>query len=337
MSPNLSDLIQATSSVARCIDKGNIIIYESTVAPGTTEGLCKENLEKLSGLICDEDFFLAYSPERVSPGVDRATIKQIDKVVSASTEETLCLVSKIYQEIIESRVIEVSSIKIAEAAKMVENIQRDVNIALMNELSTIFFNTEIDFREVLDAASTKWNFMNVRPGFVGGHCIGVDPYYFIDNYTKRRNMNAKLIELSRVINESEVAFVSNLVNEFVNKHDNQKTRIGIFGISYKENVGDIRNSKMIDLCNHVLKSNTFDISIVDFDVPIGKCSKEIEKHRIFELSNEIFDIIVIGNDHDSFGKIEKKWSSMVHPNSRIIDLTGKFEHLFSLDTEYYHL
>lgn len=335
-SPNLFCIKEATKAIGRNMKKGSVIIYESTVAPGTTERVCKELLETTSKLAFEKDFSLGYSPERISPGTDDATLKEINKIVSASDKKTLRLISQLYREILNSKIVEVSSIKVAETSKIVENIQRDVNIALMNELSKNFYDTDIDFREVLAAAATKWNFMEVKPGLVGGHCIGVDPYYFID-YSKKEKMNIKLIELSRKINESEITFILELINDYSKKNNYQNCSIGVFGIAYKENIGDIRNSKMLDLCNLLMENKKMELSIIDFEVPHGICSEKIEKCRVSNISNKSFDIVLIGNSHGSFDTLRHHWSKITHSNSKIIDLTGKYETWFSSDVEYRHL
>lgn len=246
--PDLENLLQASKEVGNVMSHGDIVIYESTVYPGCTEEQCVPVLEQISGLKYNEEFFVGYSPERINPGDKSRGINNIVKVTSGSNKKTAEIVDRLYNEVIDAGTYSAESIKIAEAAKVIENVQRDVNIALVNELATVFHKLGIDTASVMQAAATKWNFMNFSPGLVGGHCIGVDPYYLAH---KAMDVGAhpKLIFASREINERMIDFVANRIIEKLNEKN--KFRLGmpvnVLGVTFKENCTDTRNSGVVKL------------------------------------------------------------------------------------------
>ena len=245
--PDLGPVVSASHSVGRYLQKGSVVVYESTVYPGVTEELCRPILEQESGLVCGHDFKIGYSPERINPGDWKHGLAQVTKIVSGCDEEALDIIAQIYGTAIPS-IYRAASIKVAEAAKLVENAQRDVNIAFMNELSRAFHRMGIDTNEVADAMDTKWNALHFRPGLVGGHCIGVDPYYFIYQ-AERYGGHAPLVTAARQTNEGMSVFVTgNIVRELIRqKIDVAKARIVLFGMTFKENCPDTRNSRAVDI------------------------------------------------------------------------------------------
>lgn len=246
--PNLEPVTSASETVGRNLTKGSIVVYESTVYPGTTEEICIPILEEFSGLKCGRDFKVGYSPERINPGDKVNTLTKITKVVSGCDEEALKEISAVYDSIIEAGVFEAESIKVAEAAKVIENSQRDINIAFMNELSMVFNMMDIDTKAVLEAASTKWNFLNFTPGLVGGHCIGVDPYYFTYK-AEQLGYHSQIISSGRKINDDMGKYVgSNVIKQMIKaKIDVDGARVAVLGLTFKENVADVRNTKVIDV------------------------------------------------------------------------------------------
>lgn len=245
--PDLGPVVSASHSVGRYLQKGSVVVYESTVYPGVTEEICCPILEQESGLVCGHDFKIGYSPERINPGDWKHGLAQVTKIVSGCDEEAVDIIAQIYGTTIPS-IYRAASIKVAEAAKLVENAQRDVNIAFMNELSCAFHRMGIDTNEVADAMDTKWNALHFRPGLVGGHCIGVDPYYFIYQ-AERYGGHAPLVTAARQTNEGMSAFVTgNIVRELIRqKIDVAKARIVLFGMTFKENCPDTRNSRAVDI------------------------------------------------------------------------------------------
>ena len=246
--PDLTPVKQATETVAHVLDKDNIVIYESTVYPGATEEVCVPILEEKSGLKYNQDFYCGYSPERINPGDKVHTVKTIKKVTSRSTPQITEIVDQLYNEIITAGTHKASSIKVAEAAKVIENAQRDINIAFVNELAVIFNKLGIDTLEVLEAAGTKWNFLDFRPGLVGGHCIGVDPYY-LAHKAKAIGYNPEIILSGRRLNDNMGSIVSNrVIKLMINKgHKIAGSKVLILGFTFKENCPDIRNTRVIDI------------------------------------------------------------------------------------------
>jgi len=246
--PDFSFLIRASETVGRRIKNGAIVVYESTVYPGATEEVCVPVIERTSGLKCGVDFFVGYSPERINPGDKEHTFKKIKKVVSGQNEEVLSIIADVYGSVVEAGIYRASSIKVAEAAKVIENTQRDLNIALMNELAIMFGKLGIDTNEVLEAAGTKWNFLPFKPGLVGGHCIGVDPYY-LTYKAESIGYHPEVILAGRRINDKMGQYVAtSLVKQMILKGITiQGSVVTVAGITFKENVSDIRNSKVIDI------------------------------------------------------------------------------------------
>ena len=246
--PNLTPIIKASETIGENLTKGSIVVYESTVYPGTTEEICLPILEEKSGLKLGEDFKLGYSPERINPGDKVNTLTKIVKVVSGSDEEALREISNLYGSIIEAGIHEAESIKVAEAAKVIENSQRDINIAFMNELSMVFNKMNINSKAVLEAANTKWNFLKFTPGLVGGHCIGVDPYYFTYK-AEQLGYHSQIILAGRKINDNMGKHVANnIIKTMIQAKINiNEARVGILGLTFKENVADVRNTRVIDI------------------------------------------------------------------------------------------
>lgn len=246
--PDLSAVINATEIISRNMPKNSIIVYESTVYPGLTEEVCIPLLEEESGYINKTDFWVGYSPERINPGDKKYTLENIVKVISAQDDFSFNIIEKVYLKIIKAGIYRAESIKVAEAAKVIENIQRDINIALVNELAMIFSKLNIDTNQVLSAAKTKWNFLNFRPGLVGGHCIGVDPFY-LTYKAKEVGYHPEIILAGRRINDNMSYFIGNeVIKRLLNNCEAKgKLKIVLFGVTFKENIKDIRNSKVVDL------------------------------------------------------------------------------------------
>lgn len=261
--PDLTPLLKASETVGKHLTKGTIVVFESTVYPGATEDECVPVLENISGLKCGEDFFIGYSPERINPGDKEHTFTTITKVVSAQTKEVLEVVAEVYGSVIKAGIYKASSIKVAEAAKVIENTQRDVNIALMNELALIFSRIGIDTVDVLEAASTKWNFLKFSPGLVGGHCIGVDPYY-LTHKAQAVGHFPEVILAGRRTNDGMGKYIAQVLVKKLIKHKLyiQGAKVTILGLTFKEDVPDLRNSKVVDVI-HELKEYNIDIQVID--------------------------------------------------------------------------
>lgn len=303
--PDLSPLKKACISIGKIMRKNSIIIFESTVYPGCTESICIPILSKFSSLKFNRDFSCGYSPERINVGDDRYTLTKVNKIISSSNKKSLSLIKKIYKSIIKSKLHVASSIKVAEAAKLIENIQRDINIAFVNELSIIFKKLKIDTNEVLDAAVTKWNFHKYFPGLVGGHCIGVDPYY-MSHISKKFNYNPRVILAGRRLNENMNKYVISRVEHHKKKFFNKKKiKILILGVTFKENCNDIRNSKVIPIYKKLIKNgNKVDI----YDPYIDK--KELKRFHninpINKIKRKAYDYCLIAVRHKDFLKLNKK-------------------------------
>ena len=322
--PDLKNLIHATKLVARNLKKKSIVIYESTVFPGCTEEVCLPIIEKISKLKINKDFFLAYSPERINPGRSKYKLRNTVKVIGASNKRSLKIINKIYQKICLKTHL-TDNIRIAEAAKIIENTQRDLNIALINELSIIFKKMNIDIDKVLKAASTKWNFIKFKPGLVGGHCIGVDPYYL----TYRSNQlkyDPKVILSGRKINDSMGFYVAKKIMNFFKKKKKKiiKSKILVMGAAFKENCSDIRNSRIFDTINY-LNKNGANVTAYDPLVPINFLKKKIKKVLTRLNFKTSYDAVIISVAHDEFSQIGiKKIKSIIKKNGLIFDLKGIF-------------
>ena len=324
--PNFSPLLKSSESLGAILKKGDIVIYESTVYPGATEEICVPVLENKSGLLFNRDFYCGYSPERINPGDKAHRLTNIKKVTSGSTPEIASEVDNLYKQIITAGTHKASSIKIAEAAKVIENTQRDVNIALINELSIIFNKLGIDTESVLQAASTKWNFMPFKPGLVGGHCIGVDPYY-LTHKAIEVGYNPEMILAGRKLNDSMGDYVAIQVLKFM-KNKNIKimnANILVMGITFKENCPDIRNSKVFDL---IEKLKEFKCNIEVFDPWINKeeVNQKYDLELIDEPSKQKYDSIVLAVAHNEFRNMSiKQIKVYAKPNHIIYDIMHIFD------------
>jgi len=301
--PDLSALLNATESVGRILSRNDIVIYESTVYPGCTEEICVPSLELHSSLIYNKSFFCGYSPERINPGDKKHTIEKIVKVVSGSTPSVTKLIDKLYSSVIDAGTYVAKSIKIAEAAKVIENSQRDINIAFINELAIIFNRMNIDTNDVLDAASTKWNFLNFRPGLVGGHCIGVDPYYLAYK-AEKEGYSPKIILAGRKVNDSVGEFIANqVIDEMKNRNLFSNPSVLVMGVTFKENCPDFRNTKVIDILLE-LKKNKLNLDIFDplVDKELFKKQHNLLVHNT--LPYKKYHAIILAVAHDEFKLVD---------------------------------
>ncbi|WP_169764646.1 nucleotide sugar dehydrogenase [Campylobacter mucosalis] len=301
--PDLTPVIKASQSVAKVLKKGDIVVYESTVYPGVTEEICVPILEQ-SGLKFNIDFFCGYSPERINPGDKEHTVTKIRKITSGSTPKIADKVDEIYSSVITAGTYKASSIKVAEAAKVIENTQRDINIAFMNELAMIFERLGIDTSEVLAAAATKWNFLNFRPGLVGGHCIGVDPYY-LTHKAQELGYHPEIILAGRRINDNMGKYVASQVIKLMIKRGIliNKARVLVLGVTFKENCPDIRNSRVIDVINELKDFGC----VVDVSDPWAS-SDEVRHEYGFDLVQNYllkdYDCVVLAVAHNEFKSID---------------------------------
>ena len=294
--PDLSLVISASESISSILKKEDFVIYESTVYPGATEEICIPILEK-STLNLNQDFFVGFSPERINPGDKEHTFEKIDKVVSGSNDYALGVITNLYKKVIKANIHSVSSIKVAEAAKIIENTQRDLNIAFVNELAQIFNKMDIDTTEVLEAASTKWNFLNFKPGLVGGHCIGVDPYYLAHKALKV-GYNPDIILSGRKTNEAIPGFIFQKVEGALKQKNLNTKNVLIMGATFKENCPDIRNSKSEDLFKIFIKNN-FNCKIHDPEADPLEMINKYGKNYIKKLDS-VYDAIIIAVGHDEY-------------------------------------
>jgi UDP-N-acetyl-D-glucosamine/UDP-N-acetyl-D-galactosamine dehydrogenase len=321
--PDLSALLAASSVVGTVLSPGNVVVYESTVYPGATEEVCVPELEKQSGLTFNQDFFAGYSPERINPGDKTHRLPAIVKVTSGSTPEAADLVDAVYATVITAGTHRASSIRVAEAAKVIENIQRDVNIALINELAMLFKQLGLDTREVLEAAGTKWNFQPFRPGLVGGHCIGVDPYY-LTYKAESIGFHPQMILAGRRINDGMAAFVANDVIKTMlkRKQSIDGARVLVMGFTFKEDVPDTRNTKVVDLVR-TLRDFVAEVVIYDpmADAPMAK--HEYGLDLVSELPKGPFDAIILAVKHEPIAKMgEAGIKALLTPGGLIYDLKG---------------
>jgi len=315
--PDLTPLLKASETVGKVLKKGDIVIYESTVYPGCTEDECVPVLEKMSGLIYNEDFFCGYSPERINPGDKEHRIFTIKKVTSGSTPEVAETVDQLYKSIITAGTHKASSIKVAEAAKVIENAQRDINIAFVNELALIFDRLEIDTHEVLEAAGTKWNFLPFRPGLVGGHCIGVDPYY-LTHKAESVGYHPQVILSGRRINDNMGVFVANKIVKLLLKKGKtiKNARILVMGITFKENCPDIRNTRVTDIIGEL---ESFGMNVGVYDPQASK--EEVKSIYNIELVEDLdnhYDGIVLAVGHQEFLHLD--WSAIQKKGTVIYDV-----------------
>ena len=298
--PDLTPLVKASTSIGQVLNAGDIVVYESTVYPGATEEVCIPVLEKVSGLIFNQDFYAGYSPERINPGDKLHRVSNILKVTSGSTPEVAEFVDQVYKLVIEAGTHKAESIKVAEAAKVIENTQRDVNIALINELALIFNKMGIDTESVLKAAGTKWNFLPFRPGLVGGHCIGVDPYY-LTYKAQAIGYHPEIILAGRRLNDAMGAYVvTQLVKSMIKKKIQvEGAKVLVLGLSFKENCPDIRNTKIIDIVKEI-KEYHIDVDIYDPWVNADEAEHEYGIRTTEELQNGIYDAVILAVAHEQF-------------------------------------
>ena len=322
--PNLTPLIKASETVGKVISKNDIVVYESTVYPGVTEEECIPVVEKVSGLKFNVDFFAGYSPERINPGDKLHTVEKIKKVTSGSTPKIADLVDDVYNSVLINGTHKAPSIKVAEASKIIENSQRDVNIAFMNELAKIFNAMEIDTHDVIEAASSKWNFIKLNPGLVGGHCIGVDPYYLIQK-AQVYGVLPRIMSAARHLNDGMGEYVANQTIKLMNKKGVlvKDAKILILGITFKENCPDIRNTKVVDIY-HTLKEFTDNITIYDPWADADLVRKEYGIDIVNYLpENESFDAAILAVSHNEFSNLNLK--SFMKDKSVIYDVKGFLE------------
>ncbi len=321
--PDLTPLLKASETVGKVLKKGNIVIYESTVYPGCTEDDCVPVLEKFSGLKFNKDFFCGYSPERINPGDKEHRVNAIKKIISGSTLEIAEAVRSLYSQIITAGIHQAPSIKVAEAAKVIENAQRDINIAFVNELAMLFDLMGIDTLDVLEAASTKWNFLPFRPGLVGGHCIGVDPYY-LTHKAVHLGYNPEIILAGRRINDGMGAFVANkLVKQMIKKGFKiNEARVLVLGITFKENCPDIRNSKVIDIIKELKE---FECKVDVFD-PWADKAEVLDEYGLDlitdlrEIQIDKYSGIVLAVAHNQFKS--KDFLKMKKNKTTVFDVKG---------------
>lgn len=317
--PDLTPLIKASETVGKVLKPGDIVVYESTVYPGCTEEVCIPVLEKHSGLRFNIDFFCGYSPERINPGDKLHRVTDIKKVTSGSTPEIADRVDALYRSIIKAGTHKASSIKVAEAAKVIENSQRDLNIAFVNELALIFDRIGIDTHEVLEAAATKWNFLPFKPGLVGGHCIGVDPYY-LTHKAESLGYNPQVILSGRRINDNMGVYIANTVIKLMTQHQHtiHDANILVLGITFKENCPDIRNSRVVDVISE-LKSFGAQVDVYD-----PHADKTEVKHEYgLDLAGSLekkYQAVVMAVAHDEFKTLN--WANFTQPNAVVYDVKG---------------
>jgi UDP-N-acetyl-D-glucosamine/UDP-N-acetyl-D-galactosamine dehydrogenase len=327
--PDLNPLLSATRIVGSILKKGDYVVYESTVYPGTTDEECRSILEELSGLTCGKDFKLGYSPERINPGDKEHTITTITKIVSACDNEALEEIANVYKLVVKAGVFLASSIKVAEAAKIIENTQRDVNIALMNELSMIFNKMGINTYEVLEAAGTKWNFLRFYPGLVGGHCIGVDPYYLTFKAAELGHI-AQVITSGRAVNDGMGKYIATeVVKKIIRAGKNVlNSRVLVMGATFKENVSDIRNSKVADVL-HELKSYGVLVEVVD-PFASGEDFKKEYGIEIASKTGKDYDAIIVAVAHENYIHLtDDYFRSISAVNGIFMDVKGIYRNKIS--------
>ena len=335
--PDLTSVLAASRTIGKVIKKGDYVIFESTVYPGCTEEDCLPVIEQLSGLKLNVDYKAGYSPERINPGDKTRPIHKILKIVSGSDAESLEEIAKVYGQIIEAGLHKATSIKVAEAAKVIENAQRDVNIAFMNELSMIFDKLEIDTHEVLEAAGTKWNFIKLSPGLVGGHCIGVDPYY-LTYKAMQMGYNPQVILSGRRINDDMPEHIAKKTVQMLIKQgkDIKHCKVLVLGITFKENVSDIRNSKVANLVK-ALQNYSLQVDIYDPNVDHAEVKHEYGLSMVDTIGND-YDAIVLAVAHDVFKDFTEAYLKEISKQNLVfIDIKGMFKSLRSTDIKYWSL
>ncbi|WP_204180235.1 MULTISPECIES: nucleotide sugar dehydrogenase [unclassified Staphylococcus] len=335
--PNLLPVESATSTVAKYLNKGNYIVYESTVYPGVTEDVCVPLIESISGLESPTGFKVGYSPERINPGDKKNTVENIVKIVSGIDEESLDVISEVYSKVIKAGIHRASSIKVAESAKVVENSQRDINIAFMNELSQVFNLMGINTNEVIEAMNTKWNALGFYPGLVGGHCIGVDPYYFIYQ-AENLGYHSQIISTGRKINNHMPHFViNNVIKKLMKNNKSSNSNVVIAGLTFKENTPDFRNSKVMDMISDL---NEFGIRPKIVDPYVESYHGDLQADVIsLEDITEPVDVLIYVVNHKEFQKInDDAFVSLLDKESSIIiDLKNRFKSYESETIDYWSI
>ncbi|TCN62198.1 nucleotide sugar dehydrogenase [Acetobacteroides hydrogenigenes] len=320
--PDLKPLLSASRTVGQALKKGDYVVYESTVYPGCTEEDCIPILEEVSGLKAGVDFKVGYSPERINPGDKNHTLTNTTKIVSGCDAEALDTIAKVYELVIQPGVHRAPNIKVAEAAKIIENTQRDVNIALMNELSIIFSRIGINTFDVLEAAGTKWNFLKFYPGLVGGHCIGVDPYYLVHK-AKELKYHPQVINAGRFINDSMGGYIAKkLVKKMISLGKNiLGSRVLVMGVTFKEDVADIRNSKVADIINE-LKDYGIDVDVVDPHADAEEVRHEYG-FNLIEKPIGNYDSVIVAVSHKEYYSLDEKFfKSLTHDSAVLVDVKG---------------
>ena len=318
--PDLKPLTSASTTVGAVMQSGAIVVYESTVYPGVTEDHCAPILEKISGLTCGKDFFLGYSPERINPGDKVHTVDKITKVVAGQNKEVTEKLAYVYGKMNDGNIFKAASIKTAEAAKVIENTQRDINIAFVNELASIFSKLDISVYDVLDAAGTKWNFLNFQPGLVGGHCIGVDPYY-LAYAAEKVGVEAKMTLAGRHTNELMGHFIANKVHTHLEKNSRSGARILVLGLTFKENVPDLRNTKVTDVIA-ALGVLGYDLDVHD---PLADCqeAKDLYGIELFTSLDEVakYDCVIGAVPHTGYcGFNASTFEKLLNPGGLVVDI-----------------
>jgi UDP-N-acetyl-D-galactosamine dehydrogenase len=321
--PDLRPLYGASETVGKVISKGDIVVYESTVYPGVTEDECVPIVERVSGLKYNIDFFAGYSPERINPGDKEHTVEKIKKVTSGSTPETARIVNEVYASVITAGTHEAPSIKVAEAAKVIENAQRDINIAFVNELAKIFNRMGIDTQDVLEAAATKWNFLPFKPGLVGGHCIGVDPYY-LAQAAQRYGYNPEIILAGRRMNDGMGEYVADQVVKLMLKKGIQVlgSKILVLGFTFKENCPDVRNTRVIDIVRTLQQYNAH-VTVHDPWANPDVARREYGVEIANELPRDTFDAVILAVAHDTFKEID--FDTLKNGHTVIYDVKGMLQ------------
>lgn len=322
--PDLVPVQRASETIGKVLKKGDYVVFESTVYPGCTEEDCVPIIEQISKLKMVDDYKIGYSPERINPGDKEHTISTIIKVVSGCCSESLDTIAKVYELVVKAGVHKASSIKVAEAAKIIENTQRDLNIALMNELSIIFDKMNINTFEVLEAAGTKWNFLKFQPGLVGGHCIGVDPYY-LTYKSQKLGYDSQVILAGRAINDGMAAYVAKRILQHIirNNGNIKEAKVLVMGATFKENVSDIRNSKVADVVKE-LKSFSLNVDVIDPQAS----SEELQHEYGFSLAPETgkaYDAVIVTVPHNDYKNLDDQYfTSITKPQAIIADLKGSY-------------
>jgi UDP-N-acetyl-D-glucosamine/UDP-N-acetyl-D-galactosamine dehydrogenase len=323
--PDLSPLLGASRTVGQVLKKGDYVVFESTVYPGCTEEDCIPVLEELSGLKFKQDFKVGYSPERINPGDTKHTLTNVIKVVSGCCDESLEQIAKVYEEVVQAGVHRATTIRVAEAAKIIENTQRDLNIALVNELSIIFNKMGINTYDVLEAAGTKWNFLKFSPGLVGGHCIGVDPYY-LTYKAKELGYHAQIINAGRFVNDSMGAYTAKqTVKKIIAAGKNiSGAKVLVMGATFKEDVSDIRNSKVVDVINE-FKSFGAKVEVVDSHADSDALMEEYNFGLVDKIAND-YDAVVVAVNHKNYLNLDENYfKSITSDNAVLVDLKGIYK------------